>query len=81
MHQVPIAYTVTEFPENTPYYTRMVADLVSSAETSALWWETFMDDATTGIAKDYAQSLVLGEITAEEYCKLIDDSNAAYLAQ
>ncbi len=76
-----LGYTVTEFPENTPYYTRMVADLVSSAETSALWWETFMDDATTGIAKDYAQSLVLGEITAEEYCKLIDDSNAAYLAQ
>lgn len=76
-----MGYKVSEMPENTPYYTQMVAELVSNAETSALWWETFMDDATTGIAKDYAQGLVLGEISAEEYCKLVDESNTAYLNQ
>lgn len=73
-------YVVTEYPEELPYYTKLVADEFGKVVGTSMFFEAFMDDQTTTIAKDNAQALCLGSMTPAEYYESLEASNQAYLA-
>jgi raffinose/stachyose/melibiose transport system substrate-binding protein len=73
-------YTVKAYPDELPYYTELVADEFKKVGASSLFFEAFMDDETTVVAKDNSQALCLGVMTSEEFCQSLEDSNQAYLA-
>jgi raffinose/stachyose/melibiose transport system substrate-binding protein len=69
-------YKITEMPENMSYYTKIVADALSSAENAFLWFEAKMDSETSALAQNNISLLYTGEMTAEEYMKQLEESAA-----
>ncbi len=72
-------YTVTEAPETVSYYTQMVNDELAKVKSTSLFFEALMDDETTALARDNAQAVCLGTMSAEEYFKTLHEANARYL--
>lgn len=72
-------YTVTNAPETVSFYTQLVNDEMAKVKSTSLFFESLMDDETTALARDNAQAVCLGTMTAEEYFKTLHEANARYL--
>jgi raffinose/stachyose/melibiose transport system substrate-binding protein len=72
-------FTVENPPATMPYYTQMVLDIMGDVVNGGLWFEAKMDEKTGSIAKTNGQSLILGEITPEEFWQEIQDATDEYL--
>ena len=70
---------MTEAPETVSYYTQMVNDELAKVKSTSLFFEALMDDETTALARDNAQAVCLGTMSAEEYFKTLHEANARYL--
>ncbi len=66
-------YKINNMPADMSYYTKIVADSLKSAKGSFLWFEAKMDNETSTIAKNNIAMLYSGEMTAEEYCKQLEE--------
>ncbi len=67
-------FSISEMPEDTTYYTQLVADALKGATGSFLWFEAKMDSETSTLAQDNIASLYTGEMTPEEYMQQLEDS-------
>lgn len=73
-------YKINNPPEDMEYYTQIVADALSTATGSFLWFEAKMDSETSSIAQNNIAMLYSGEMSAEEYMGQLQasvDKNAA----
>lgn len=55
-------------------YSQMVADALGEVTASTKWWEAAMTSETKATAQDNVQTLVNGDMTAEQYMKSIQDA-------
>lgn len=55
-------------------YSQMVADALGEVTASTKWWEASMKSETKASAQDNVQTLVNGDMTAEEYMKSIQSA-------
>ncbi|GHV26943.1 ABC transporter substrate-binding protein [Clostridia bacterium] len=67
-------YAINNPPENMDYYTQIVADALSSAKGSFLWFEAKMDNETSSVAQNNIALLYSGEMTAEQYMAELQSS-------
>ena len=66
-------FVVDSYPENVSNYTKMVADEMGKVTASSTWFEAAMDSELSNIAQVNVQSLMNGDMTAEEYCQSLQD--------
>ena len=66
-------YTVNTYPENVSNYTKMVADEMGKVTASSTWFEAAMSSELSNIAQVNVQTLMNGDMTAEEYCQSLQD--------
>ena len=66
-------YTITEYPETLSNYTIMVADEFSKVTAASTWFEATMDSEMTATAQQNVQSLMNGDMTAQEYAQALQD--------
>lgn len=69
-----MGYKINNMPEDVSYYTQIVADALSSATGSFLWFEAKMDSETSTLAQGNIAMLYSGEMTAEEYMSQLQTS-------
>lgn len=60
-------FKINNMPSDMPYYTKIVADALSTAKGSFLWFEARMDSETSTLAQDNIAMLYSGEMSAAEY--------------
>jgi raffinose/stachyose/melibiose transport system substrate-binding protein len=69
-------FKISKMPEETTYYTQIVADRLASAKGAFLWFEAKMDSETSTLAQNNISLLYTGEMSAEEYMRQLEESAA-----
>ncbi|NLX78027.1 MAG: extracellular solute-binding protein [Clostridiaceae bacterium] len=69
-------FSISKMPEDTTYYTQLVAEHLAKAQGAFLWFEAKMDSETSTIAQQSISLLYTGEITAEDYMRLLEETAA-----
>lgn len=69
-------FKINTMPDDTTYYTKLVADALASAKNSFLWFEAKMDSETSTLAQNNISRLYSGEMSPKEYMKQLEDSAA-----
>lgn len=54
--------------------TKEVVETINSATASTAWWEAYLNDETKSAAQDNVQTLINGDMTAEEYMSSIQEA-------
>jgi raffinose/stachyose/melibiose transport system substrate-binding protein len=67
-------YKLTKEPTGLPTYSKIVADTLSSAKNSFLWFEAKMPVRTSEYAQDNIALLYTGEITPARYMEMLQES-------
>ncbi|MDR2630828.1 MAG: extracellular solute-binding protein [Spirochaetaceae bacterium] len=67
-------YKITQMPANLPVYTRLVADTLSSAKGSFLWFEAKMPVRASEMAQENISLLYNGEMTPQRYMEILQNS-------
>lgn len=70
-------YTVNEYPEEVGAYTKMVADEMNKVTGTANWFEGLMGSELSTVVQDNVQSLMNGDMSAEEYCATMKETYEA----
>lgn len=68
-------YAYTAESTDTSVYTQMVLDELDKATGAFTWFEATMDAETSSVAQEQVQSLLTGDVTAEEYMQTIQDTH------
>lgn len=66
-------YTYTVEAEDMDSYTKLVIDEINKSTEGFAWWEAKMDAELSKTAQESVQSLLNGDMTAEEYMQTIQD--------
>ena len=66
-------YTIETYPEDLSSYTKMVADEFAKVTAASTWFEATMDSEMTTTAQQNVQSLMNGDMTAQEYAQALQD--------
>lgn len=74
------AYTMQEEHEIT-HYNQMLLDTMETVTGAPLWMEYKLSQKAAAALEDNAQSLLTGELTAEQYCQICDEAIKAGLAE
>lgn len=69
-------FRITEMPEDTTYYTQLVADNLANAENAFLWFEAKMDSETSTLAQNLISLLYTGDMSAEDYMRALEETAA-----
>lgn len=56
-------------------YTKLVLDEIGKAKTACTWWEATMNSETSTVAQENVQTLLNGDMTAQEYMQSIQDAH------
>lgn len=67
-------YNYTVSAEGASGYTQMVLDTINNAESAFTWFEATMGNEVQNVAKDGIQTLLTGELSAEDYMKSIQEA-------
>ena len=67
-------YNYTVETDNASGYTQMVLDTINSAQSAFTWFEATMGNEVQNVAKDGIQTLLTGELSAEDYMKSIQEA-------
>lgn len=67
-------YNYTVSTDNASGYTQMVLDTINSAQSAFTWFEATMGNEVQNVAKDGVQTLLTGELSAEDYMKSIQEA-------
>ena len=73
----------SELPENVDFsdlYLRIQEDMQSTGTNFLKPWDTYLDADTNTIMQDNMLLLASGDMTAEDFCKLVDDAIASNAA-
>lgn len=70
-------YVVNEYPEEVGGYTKMVADEMNKVTGTANWFEGLMGSELSTVVQDNVQSLMNGDMSAEDYCAEMKDTYEA----
>lgn len=68
-------YTYTVDEGEMTGYTKLVLDEIAKAETACTWYEATMGSETGTVAQENVQTLLNGDMTAEEYMQSIQDAH------
>ncbi|NLM10837.1 MAG: extracellular solute-binding protein [Clostridiaceae bacterium] len=69
-------FAISKMPEDTTYYTQLVAEHLAKAQNAFLWFEAKMDSETSTIAQNSISLLYTGEITPEDYMRMLEETAA-----
>ena len=67
-------YTYTASIDGASGYTQSVLDTIDSAKSAFTWFEATMGNEVQNVAKDGIQTLLTGELSAEDYMKSIQEA-------
>lgn len=67
-------YVVNEYPEDVGGYTKMVADEMNKVTGTGNWFEALMTSELSTVVQENVQSLMNGDMSAEEYCEQMKDT-------
>jgi len=67
-------YRLSRVPSDLPYYTKIVADTLSSAKGSFLWFEARMESRTSEAAQNNIALLCTGEMTPIRYLTTLQET-------
>lgn len=67
-------YNYTVSTDNASGYTQLVLDTINSAQSAFTWFEATMGNEVQNVAKDGIQTLLTGELSAEDYMKSIQEA-------
>ena len=67
-------YTYTAEPAEMSGYTKLVLDEIDKAKSAFTWYEATMGSEVQDAAKNNVQTLISGEITAQDYMQSIQDA-------
>ena len=67
-------YNYTASADDVSGYTQLVLDTIDSAQSAFTWYEATMGNEVQNAAKDGIQTLLTGELTAEDYMKSIQEA-------
>ena len=73
----PIKAELSEDVDYSDLYLRIQEDMQSTGEHFLKPWDTYLDSDTNTIMQDNLLLLASGDLTVDEFCKLVDDSIAA----
>jgi len=68
-------YTYSETPENVTGYTQLVLDTINGAQSAFTWFEATMGSEVSSTAQNNVQTLLAGEMSAEEYMQSIQEAH------
>lgn len=60
--------------EGVSGYTQLVLDTINSAQSAFTWFEATMNSEVSTVAQEGVQTLLTGEVTAEEYMRSIQEA-------
>ena len=66
-------YVINEYPETMSKYSILVAEEMGKVTGTSTWFEAAMSSELSNIAQVNVQSLMNGEMTAEEYAQSLQD--------
>lgn len=61
-------YVVDNYPEDVSNYTKLVADEMNKVTGTANWFEALMNSELSTLVQENVQSLLNGDMSAQEYC-------------
>ncbi|MDO5423297.1 MAG: extracellular solute-binding protein [Eubacteriales bacterium] len=67
-------YTYTVSDDALSPITKEIVDTITTATGSTAWWEAYLNDETKSAAQDNVQTLINGDMTAEEYMDSIQEA-------
>ena len=77
MQMSPIKVDLPEDVEFTDLYQRIASDMDNFGSAFMKPWDTYLDSATNTIIQDNVLLLASGDMSADEFIALIDNSIAA----
>lgn len=66
-------YKIDKYPETLSNYTKMVAAEFAKVTAASTWFEATMDSEMTSTAQQNVQSLMNGDMTAQDYAQALQD--------
>lgn len=69
-------YVYTAESTEVTGYTQLALDELDKAKLAFTWFEATMSSETSSVAQEQVQSLLTGDITAEEYMQMIQDAHS-----
>ncbi|HOO29027.1 MAG TPA: extracellular solute-binding protein, partial [Lachnospiraceae bacterium] len=66
-------YVIENYPEDMSDYTKLVADEMGKVTGTANWFEALMNGELSTMAQENVQSLMNGDMSAQEYCDAMQD--------
>ena len=77
-----ILYVIeTDLPDDVEYsdlYLKIQEDMQSTGENFLKPWDTYLDSNTNTVMQDNLLLLASGDLSVDDFCKLVDDSIAEY---
>lgn len=70
-------YVVDSYPEDVSAYTKLVADEMEKVTGTANWFEALMNSELSTVAQENVQSLLNGDMSAQEYCDMMEETYEA----
>lgn len=67
-------YTYSVSDDSLDEITKEIVDTINTATGSTAWWEAYMNDETKSAAQDNVQTLMNGDMTAQEYMESIQEA-------
>lgn len=68
-------YTYDVSDDAVTGYTKIVLDEIGKAKSAFTWWEATMNSETSTVAQENVQTLLNGDMTAQEYMQSIQDAH------
>ena len=71
----------TDLPDDVEYsdlYLKIQEDMQSTGENFLKPWDTYLDSNTNTVMQDNLLLLASGDLSVDDFCKLVDDSIAEY---
>ncbi len=66
-------YVIENYPADMSNYTKLVADEMNKVTGTANWFEALMNGELSTISQENVQSLMNGDMTAQEYCDAMQE--------
>ncbi len=66
-------FTITNYPEQMSKYSVLVAEEMKKVTATSTWFEAAMDSEMSTVAQQNVQSLMNGDMTAQEYAQALQD--------
>lgn len=70
-------YVINDYPADMSGYTKMVAEEMEKVTGTGNWFEALMNAELSTIVQENVQSLINGDMSAQEYCDIMQETHEA----